>query len=63
MAHTMDPLPKDVLVAELVGIFEAYFLLKKMNTSEDVRQIKSKKFLFISEVYYKSTGHPEMYRI
>ena len=38
IAHTMDPLAKQifkgVLVAELAGIFGAYFLFKKMNTSQ-----------------------------
>lgn len=38
MARTMEPLAKKifkgVLVAELVGIFGAYFLFKKMNTSQ-----------------------------
>ena len=38
MARTMDPLAKKifkgVLVAELAGIFGAYFLFKKMNTSQ-----------------------------
>ncbi|TKC44697.1 hypothetical protein EI555_001823 [Monodon monoceros] len=83
MARTMDPLAKKifkgVLVAELVGIFGAYFLFKKMNTSQDFRQTMSKKFPFILEVekilipvsqwlflfivYYKSTEHSGMYGI
>jgi hypothetical protein len=38
MARTMEPLAKKifkgVLVAELMGIFGAYFLFNKMNTSQ-----------------------------
>ncbi|XP_028018239.2 protein CEBPZOS isoform X1 [Balaenoptera acutorostrata] len=67
MARTMDPLAKKifkgVLVAELAGIFGAYFLFKKMNTSQDFRQTMSKKFPFILEVYYKSIEHSGMYGI
>ncbi|XP_059973051.1 protein CEBPZOS [Mesoplodon densirostris] len=67
MARTMDPLAKKifkgVLVAELVGVFGAYFLFKKMNTSQDFRQTMSKKFPFILEVYYKSIEHSGMYGI
>ncbi|XP_023985544.1 protein CEBPZOS-like [Physeter macrocephalus] len=67
MARSMDPLAKKifkgVLVAELVGIFGAYFLFKKMNTSQDFRQTMSKKFPFILEVYYKSIEHSRMYGI
>ncbi|XP_030616610.1 protein CEBPZOS-like [Delphinapterus leucas] len=66
-ARTMDPLAKQifkgVLVAELVGIFGAYFLFRKMNTSQEFRQTMSKKFPFILEVYCKSTEHSGMYRI
>ncbi|XP_029061334.1 protein CEBPZOS-like [Monodon monoceros] len=64
MARTMDPLGKKifkgVLVGELVGIFGAYFLFKKMNTSQDFRQTMSKKFPFLLEVYYKSIEHSGM---
>ncbi|XP_059984295.1 protein CEBPZOS-like [Lagenorhynchus albirostris] len=67
MACTLDPLAKKifkgVLLAELVGIFGAYFLFKKMNTSQGFRQTMSKKFPFILEVHYKSTEHSGMYRI
>lgn len=38
MARTMEPLAKKifkgVLAAELVGVFGAYFLFKKMNSSQ-----------------------------
>lgn len=38
MARTMEPLAKKifkgVLVAELMGVFGAYFLFSKMNTSQ-----------------------------
>lgn len=38
MSRSMDPLAKKifkgVLVAELMGIFGAYFLFNKMNTSQ-----------------------------
>ena len=35
----------------------AYFLFKKMNTSQDVKRKMSKKSPFILEVYYKSIEH------
>ncbi|KAM9050518.1 protein CEBPZOS-like [Megaptera novaeangliae] len=67
MACTLDPVAKKifkgVLLAELVGIFGAYFLFKKMNASQDFRQTMSKKFPFILKVYYKSTEHSGMYGI
>ena len=38
MAHTMEPLAKKifkgVLVVELLGVFGAYFLFNRMNTSQ-----------------------------
>ncbi|KAF3826506.1 hypothetical protein GH733_009031, partial [Mirounga leonina] len=53
MARTMEPVAKKifkgVLVVELLGVFGAYFLFNKMNTSQDFRQIMSKKFPFILE--------------
>ncbi|XP_062065252.1 protein CEBPZOS isoform X1 [Lepus europaeus] len=67
MARSMEPLAKKifkgVLVAELIGIFGAYFLFTKMNTSQDFRQTMSKKFPFILEVYYKSIEQSGMYGI
>ncbi|XP_037656965.1 protein CEBPZOS-like [Choloepus didactylus] len=67
MACTVEPLAKKIfkgiLVAEVMGIFGAYFLFNKMNTSQDSRQTMSKKFPFILEVYYKSLEHSGMYRI
>ncbi|CAD7676541.1 unnamed protein product [Nyctereutes procyonoides] len=53
MARTMEPLAKKifkgVLVVELLGVFGAYFLFNRMNTSQDFRQTMSKKFPFILE--------------
>ncbi|XP_016017989.1 protein CEBPZOS [Rousettus aegyptiacus] len=67
MSRTMEPLAKKIfrglLVAELVGIFGAYGLFNKMNTSQDFRQTMSKKFPLILEVYYKSMEHSGMYEI
>nr|XP_035954565.1 protein CEBPZOS-like [Halichoerus grypus] len=67
MAHTMEPVAKKifkgVLVVELLGVFGAYFLFYKMNTSQDFRQTMSKKFPFILEVYYKSIEQSGMYRV
>ena len=40
---------KGVLVAELMGVFGAYFSFNKMNTSQDFRHTMSKKFPFILE--------------
>ncbi|XP_031510944.1 protein CEBPZOS isoform X2 [Papio anubis] len=40
MARTLEPLTKKIfkgiLVAELVGLFGAYFLFSKMHTSQDI---------------------------
>ncbi|CAD7690625.1 unnamed protein product [Nyctereutes procyonoides] len=67
MAHTMEPLAKKifkgVLVVELLGIFEAYFLFNRMNTSQDFRQTMRKKFSFILKVYYKSIEQSGMYGV
>ncbi|XP_026916651.2 protein CEBPZOS-like [Acinonyx jubatus] len=67
MAHTVEPLAKKickgVLVVEFVGVFGAYFLFNKMDTSQDVRQTMSKKFPFILEVYYKSVEPSGMYGV
>ncbi|XP_058899015.1 protein CEBPZOS-like [Kogia breviceps] len=67
MACTLDPLAnkifKGVLLDEPVGISGAYFLFKKMNTSQDFKQTMSKKCPFILKVYYKSTEHSGMYGI
>ncbi|KAM7239002.1 hypothetical protein CapIbe_010522 [Capra ibex] len=67
MSRSMGPLAKKifkgVLVAELMGVFGAYFLFNKMNTSQDFRHTMSKKFPFILEVYYKSIEHSGMYGI
>ncbi|XP_047378257.1 protein CEBPZOS [Sciurus carolinensis] len=67
MAHNMEPLAKKIfkgiLVAELMGVFGAYFLFNKMNTSQDFRQTMNKKFPFILEVYYKSIEQAGMYGI
>ncbi|XP_012330853.1 protein CEBPZOS [Aotus nancymaae] len=67
MARTMEPLAKKifkgVLVAELLGIFGAYFLFNKMHGSQDFRQTMSKKFPFILKVYYKSTEMSGIYGI
>nr|XP_026260004.1 protein CEBPZOS-like [Urocitellus parryii] len=67
MAHKMESIAKKmfkgILVAELMGIFGAYFLFNKMNTSQDFRQTMSKKFPFILEVYYKAIEQSGMYEI
>uniref|UniRef100_A0A8D2B070 Protein CEBPZOS n=1 Tax=Sciurus vulgaris TaxID=55149 RepID=A0A8D2B070_SCIVU len=67
MAHNMEPLAKKIfkgiLVAELMGVFGAYFLFNKMNASQDFRQTMNKKFPFILEVYYKSIKQAGMYGI
>ncbi|XP_049640244.1 protein CEBPZOS [Suncus etruscus] len=58
MSRSMQPMAKKifkgVLVAELIGIFGAYFLFNKMNTSQDFRQKMSERFPIVLEVYYKS---------
>ncbi|XP_023579626.1 protein CEBPZOS-like [Octodon degus] len=65
MACTVEPLVKKifkgVLVAGLKGVFGAYFLFNKMNTSQDFRKTMNKKFLFILEVYYKSIEQSGIY--
>lgn len=65
MARTMEPLAKKilkgVLAVELVGVFGAYYLFQKMNSSQDFRQTMSKRFPFILEVYYKSIEQSGLY--
>ncbi|KAF6102637.1 CEBPZ opposite strand [Phyllostomus discolor] len=67
MARTLEPLArkifKGVLVVELFGVFGAYVLFRKMDTSQDFRQTMSKKFPSILEVYYKSIEYSGMYGI
>ncbi|XP_024408426.3 protein CEBPZOS isoform X2 [Desmodus rotundus] len=67
MARTLEPLAKKifkgVLVAELLGVFGAFVLFKKMDTSQDFRQTMSKKFPTILEVYYKSIEYSGMYGV
>ncbi|KAM6221686.1 protein CEBPZOS-like [Rhynchocyon petersi] len=67
MARTMEPLVrrifKGILVAELMGIVGAYFLFKKMNTSQDFREIMNKQFPLILEVYYNSIEQSGMYGV
>ncbi|XP_017650964.2 protein CEBPZOS isoform X2 [Nannospalax galili] len=67
MARTMEPLAKKifkgVLVAELMGLFGAYFLFQKMNTSQDFRQTMSKRFPSVLEVYYKSIEYSGLYGV
>uniref|UniRef100_A0A8C6QE46 Protein CEBPZOS n=1 Tax=Nannospalax galili TaxID=1026970 RepID=A0A8C6QE46_NANGA len=61
MARTMEPLAKKifkgVLVAELMGLFGAYFLFQKMNTSQ------GKGFCFVFIVYYKSIEYSGLYGV
>ncbi|XP_035883763.1 protein CEBPZOS isoform X2 [Phyllostomus discolor] len=67
MARTLEPLArkifKGVLAVELFGVFGAYVLFRKMDTSQDFRQTMSKKFPSILEVYYKSIEYSGMYGI
>ncbi|XP_017293780.1 protein CEBPZOS [Kryptolebias marmoratus] len=45
---------KGVVVLELLGVFGAYVLYLKMNTSQDFRNTMNKKFPSVLEVYYRS---------
>ncbi|XP_059104683.1 protein CEBPZOS [Peromyscus eremicus] len=67
MTRTMEPLArkifKGVLAAELVGVFGAYVLFRKMNSSQDFRQTMSKTFPFVLEVYYKSIERSGLYGV
>ncbi|XP_025717473.1 protein CEBPZOS-like [Callorhinus ursinus] len=67
MARTTEPVAekifKEVLIVELLGVFGAYFLFNKMNTSQDFRQTMSKKFPSILEVYYKSIEQSGLYGV
>ncbi|XP_055978801.1 protein CEBPZOS [Sorex fumeus] len=67
MSRSMEPTAKKifkgVLLAELVGVFGAYFLFKKMEASQDFRQTMSKRFPFILEAYYKSIEHSGIHGI
>ncbi|KAJ1078084.1 hypothetical protein K5549_011411 [Capra hircus] len=68
MSRSMGPLAKKifkgVLVAELMGVFGAYFLFNKMNTSQVLfRGVYSSLTHFRLNVYYKSIEHSGMYGI
>ncbi|KAF4071004.1 hypothetical protein AMELA_G00279950 [Ameiurus melas] len=55
---TMEPVArkvfKGVLFLEVVGVFAAYGLYYRMNTSRDFRCTMNKRFPSVLEVYYKS---------
>ncbi|XP_048221738.1 protein CEBPZOS-like [Perognathus longimembris pacificus] len=63
MEPTAKKIFRGILVAELLGVFGAYFLFNKMNTNQNFRQTMTKKFPFILEVYYKSLEMSGMYGI
>ncbi|XP_062857796.1 protein CEBPZOS-like [Trichomycterus rosablanca] len=64
---TMEPMAKrifkGVLFLEVVGVFAAYGLFYKMNTSRDFRGTMSKHFPSVLEVYYKSNELAGVYGI
>ncbi|RVE56096.1 hypothetical protein OJAV_G00232770 [Oryzias javanicus] len=45
---------KAVIVLELAGVFGAYALFHKMNSSQDFRNTMNKRFPSVLEVYYQS---------
>nr|XP_020144204.1 protein CEBPZOS isoform X2 [Microcebus murinus] len=63
MTRSLEPLAKMIFTGVLVTQLGAYFVLAKMNTSQDFRQTMSKKFPFILEVYYRSIEQSGMYGI
>ncbi|XP_039604033.1 protein CEBPZOS-like [Polypterus senegalus] len=63
----MEPLArklfKGILIAEVLGVFGAYWLFHKMNTSQDFRNTMNKKFPSILQIYYKSNELAGIYGI
>ncbi|KAG2468443.1 CEBOS protein, partial [Polypterus senegalus] len=57
----MEPLArklfKGILIAEVLGVFGAYWLFHKMNTSQDFRNTMNKKFPSILQSKYKYHAH------
>ncbi|KAJ8389387.1 hypothetical protein AAFF_G00120950 [Aldrovandia affinis] len=55
---TMEPIArkifKGVILLEVAGVFGAYFLFQKMNTSRDFRNTMNRKLPSVLEVFYKS---------
>ncbi|XP_064195924.1 protein CEBPZOS-like isoform X1 [Anguilla rostrata] len=64
---TMEPFArkafKAIVVLEVAGVFGAYFLFQKMNTSRDFRSTMSRNLPSVLEVYYKSNEWAGVYGI
>ncbi|XP_030626244.1 protein CEBPZOS [Chanos chanos] len=64
---TMEPFArkifKGVLLLEVIGVFGAYALFHKMNSSRDFRSTMSRTFPSVLEVYYKSNEWAGIYGI
>ncbi|XP_034017545.1 protein CEBPZOS-like [Thalassophryne amazonica] len=56
-------LMKAVIFAEVIGVFCAYGLFQKMDSSRDFRKMMNCRFPSILEVYYKSNEWAGIYGI
>ncbi|KAJ8270963.1 hypothetical protein GJAV_G00121240 [Gymnothorax javanicus] len=54
---------KAIIVLEVAGVFGAYLLFHKMNTSRDFRHTMNRNFPSVLEVYYKSNEWAGIYGI
>ncbi|XP_069033552.1 protein CEBPZOS-like [Embiotoca jacksoni] len=52
---------KGVVVVELLGVFGAYGLFHRMNTSRNFRNTMKRRFPSILEVYYQSNEWAGLY--
>ncbi|XP_071394845.1 protein CEBPZOS-like [Centroberyx affinis] len=52
---------KGVIALELLGVFGAYGLFHKMNTSQDFRNTMNRRFPSVLEVYYQSNEWAGIY--
>ncbi|XP_071996921.1 protein CEBPZOS [Engystomops pustulosus] len=54
MVKLNSKLLKGVLALELAGVFGAYLLYYRMDSSQDFRHTMNRRFPSVLEVYYKS---------
>ncbi|XP_037541966.1 protein CEBPZOS-like [Nematolebias whitei] len=63
LAPLAKKLFKGIIVLELLGLFGAYDLYQRMNTSQDFRNTMNKRFPSVLEVFYCSNEMAGVYGI